>query len=77
MIALHIVASLAGAAYLSILTPALCLKGLECCSLLSFESEIFPPQAFVAFKLMNEPKSQDEVETPSEGESVSSENLNG
>ena len=62
-------ASLAGAAYLSKLTPALCLNGFECFCLWSFESEIFPPEAFVASKLIDEPETQDETETQSEGES--------
>ena len=74
MITIHNVASLAGAAYLSVLTPAVCLNGFECFCLWSFESEIFPPEAFVASKLIDEPETQDETETQSEGKSVSLEN---
>ena len=58
IITIHNVASLAG----------LTLNGFGCCSLWSIESEIFQPEAFVAFKLV------DETGTQSEGESVSSEN---
>ena len=64
---IHNVASLAGAAHLSKLTPALCLNGFECFTLWSFEFEIFPPEAFVALKLIDEPETQDETETQSEG----------
>ena len=64
----------AGAAYLSIITPAIRLNKFKCCSLWCFESEIFPPEAYVASKKINEPETQDETETQSEGESVSSEN---
>ena len=66
---------MAGAAYLSIITPALCLNGFECCSLWSFESETFTPEAFLASKMIDEPETQDETDTQSEGESVSSEKL--
>ena len=39
-----------------------------------YESDIFTPEAFVASKLIDEPETQNESETPSEGETVSSEN---
>ena len=74
MITFHNVASLAGAAYLSKLTPALCLNGFQCFCLWSFESEIFPPEASVASNSIDEPETQDETETQSEGKSMSSEN---
>ena len=37
-------------------------------------AEIFPPEAFVAPKLFVESETQDETETPTEGESVSLKN---
>ena len=63
-----------GSAYLSKLTPALSLNGFEYFCLRSFESEIFPPEALVASKLIDEPETQYETETQSECGSVSSEN---
>lgn len=54
---------MAGAAYLSIITPALRLNGFECCGLWFFESEIFTPEAFVASKLIDDLETQDETET--------------
>ena len=62
---------MAGAAYLSISTPALVINEFECCGLWPYESEIFLPETSFVSKLTDEPKIQEEA--LSERESVSSE----
>ena len=47
---------MAGATYLSILTPALDINLFKCCGLWPFETEIFLLEASVASKLKDEPK---------------------
>ena len=71
-ITIHNVASLAGAAYMSVSTPALALNGFECCGLWPFNSGIFPPEVFLGAKITDEPETQ-ERELP-EGEMMSSDN---